>query len=50
MRSRYAIAVLDTLTQADVPLLWSMCSQIPPPLAYPSGQVWLFGGVPSTRL
>ncbi|CAM5240901.1 hypothetical protein STENM327S_05256 [Streptomyces tendae] len=50
MRSRYSIAGLGRLTQADVPLPWSMCSQIEPPFEAPSGRVGSFGGVPLTRL
>ena len=40
----------DTVTQAAVPLPWSMWSQMLPPLASPSGRVWSVGGTPLTRL
>lgn len=44
------MACLDKLTQPEVPLPWSMCSQMPPPFSSPSGRLGSFGGVPRTRL
>lgn len=50
MRSSFTMAAFGRLTQADVPLPWSMCSQMLPPLDWPCGRVGSLGAVPLTRL
>ena len=41
---------LEMLTQPDVPLPWSRCSQMLPPLDCPCGRVGSSGEVPLARL